>query len=139
MKYRAVIDVEGFGWSARMSTLLCMNSVVIKVEPRWINYWERELIPFVHYIPVQHNLEDLTTRVEWAISDENQEEVQAIIQNANAWCREKMTFEQYTVDFLWTLLDYAELLANAPGFHEEWASDYYAHELPAQNMAEFKG
>ena len=32
MKYRAIIDIDGNGWSSRYRELLCMNSVVIKVR-----------------------------------------------------------------------------------------------------------
>ena len=32
MKYRAIIDIDGNGWSSRYGELLCMNSVVIKVR-----------------------------------------------------------------------------------------------------------
>jgi len=137
--YRAVVDIDGFASSSNLSKLLCMNSVVLKVEPKWDNYWEKEIEPWVHYIPVKHDLEDLPTQVQWIVDDSNREQVQEIIKNANKWCREKMTWEQYTVDFLWTLLAYAELLSNAPGFLENWKADYDAYQLPALDMAEFRG
>jgi len=33
MKYRAMLDIDGNGWSSRFSSLLCSNSVVIKIDP----------------------------------------------------------------------------------------------------------
>eukprot|EP01082_Thalassiosira_pseudonana_P003561 g3523.t1 g3523 contig12:2245657-2247513(+) len=95
--------------------------------------------PWTHFIPVQADLSDLKTQVQFAISDKNQKQVQDIIENANDWCKRKMTWEQHTLDFLWTLLDYAELLDKAPRFNERWSSDSFAYELPKLEMSEFQG
>lgn len=139
MKYRAVIDIDSNGASTRFGPLLCMNSVVIKVQPQFGGYWSHELEPWTHFIPVQADLSDLKTQVQFAISDKNQKQVQDIIENANDWCKRKMTWEQHTLDFLWTLLDYAELLDKAPRFNEKWSSDSFAYELPKLEMSEFQG
>ena len=50
-----------------------------------------------------------------------------------------MVWETHVLDFLWTLLDYAELLDKAPRFRERWTSDKDAYNLPALEMAEFDG
>lgn len=39
-RYMAIIDIDGNAWSARLGKLLCFNSVVIKVEPTYVGYWE---------------------------------------------------------------------------------------------------
>ena len=39
-KYKAILDIDGNAWSARLGKLLCYNSVVIKVEPTFVGYWE---------------------------------------------------------------------------------------------------
>jgi hypothetical protein len=50
-----------------------------------------------------------------------------------------MTWEQHTHDFLWTLMDYAELLDMAPKFYEKWSSDRFAYRMPKLEMAQFDG
>ena len=112
---------------------------MIKVQPQFGGYWSHELEPWTHFIPVQADLSDLKTQVQFAISDKNQKQVQDIIENANDLCKRKMTWEQHTLDFLWTLLDYAELLDKAPRFNEKWSSDSFAYELPKLEMSEFQG
>jgi len=32
MAYRAIIDIDGNNWSSRFASLLCTNSVIIKVR-----------------------------------------------------------------------------------------------------------
>jgi len=46
-KYKAILDIDGNAWSARLGKLLCFNSVVIKVQPEYVGYWEKELEPWV--------------------------------------------------------------------------------------------
>ena len=50
-----------------------------------------------------------------------------------------MTWEQHTLDFLWTLMDYAELLDKSPNFKEKWRRDKYAYTLPKLKMSRFEG
>ena len=38
--YKAILDIDGNAWSARLGKLLCYDSVVIKVEPEFVGYWE---------------------------------------------------------------------------------------------------
>ncbi|KAG8984502.1 F-actin-capping protein subunit alpha, partial [Tulasnella sp. 427] len=52
------LDVDGNGWSGRYQGLLASGSVVLKatVFPEWISDW---LIPYYHYVPIQHDYSDL--------------------------------------------------------------------------------
>ena len=54
--------------------------------------------------------------------------------HSKAFCRKKLTIEQHTVDVLWTLLAYTELLAKSKDFYHVWRSNRDAYELPALNM-----
>ena len=138
MQYKAVIDIEGSG-STRFGNLLCTNSVVIQVKPMSGAYWSHELEPWTHYIPVKEDMSDLKHGVEFALKQKNSAQVQGIIKNANAWCRRKMVWETHVLDFLWTLLDYAELLDKAPRFNDRWKGENDAYNLPSLEMAEFDG
>ncbi|KAL7516565.1 hypothetical protein ACHAWX_001566 [Stephanocyclus meneghinianus] len=139
MKYKAIVDIDSNGASTRFAPLLCMNSVVIKVRPRFGSYWHHELEPWVHYIPVDSDLSDLRKQVAFAVSNRNRRQVKQIIRNANTWCRRKMTWEQHTLDFLWTLLDYADLLDKSSYFREKWTNDRFAYRLPKLEMDFFEG
>jgi len=138
MKYKALIDIEGSGIT-KFGHALCTNSVVIQVKPKSGSYWSHELEPWTHYIPVKKDLSDLQHSVEFAFQQKNSAQVQGIIKNANAWCRRKMVWETHVLNFLWTLLDYAELLDKSPRFDERWRGDKDAYNLPALEMAEFDG
>lgn len=138
MKYKAILDIDGNAWSARLGKLLCYNSVVIKVEPEFVGYWEKEIEPWVHYIPVESDFSDLEKTVRYVIDPKNAKQMQQIVKNAQQFCRTKLTMEQYTVDIMWTLLSYAELLANSPDFYTAWKKDSNAYKMPGMKMAEWK-
>lgn len=111
-KYRSIIDIDGNSWSSRFADLLCMNSVVIKVEPRWIDYFYPELQPWVHYVPVHANLSNLVEIATMVTSEDKdiKETMRQIVQNANNWCRSKMTSTQLSIDMLWLLISYFQML-----------------------------
>ena len=59
------------------STICC-----IQVEPTYVGYWEKEVEPWVHYLPVKADLSDLEKMVRYAIDSKNAEHVGWIIKNA---------------------------------------------------------
>lgn len=134
-KYKAILDIDGNAWSARLGKLLCFNSVVIKVESTYVGYWEKEIEPWVHYIPVEPDFSDLEKTVRYVMDRENTEQMKQIIKNGQQFCRTKLTMEQYTVDILWTLLAYAEMLKGSPDFYTLWKRDGSAYRMKEQKMA----
>ena len=58
MRYKAIINIDGNGWSAQFGNLLCFTSVIIKVEPKDVEYFYKDLRPWVYYVPVQWDLLD---------------------------------------------------------------------------------
>ena len=91
-----------------------------------------------HYIPVESDFSDLEKTVRYVIDPKNAEQIQQIIKRGQQFCRTKLTMEQYTVDILWTLLSYAELLANSPDFYTTWKKDRKAREMPELGMKPWK-
>ncbi len=81
---------------------------------------------------------DLAKTVRYVIDPRNSQQMRQIVSNSQQFCRTKLTMEQYTVDMLWTLLAYAELLANSPDFHDAWRRDGSAYEMPALDMRPWK-
>jgi len=92
--------MDGNSWSSRFATLLCYNSVVIKIEPKYVEYFYTNLHPWTHYIPVKDDLSDLHENVEWALNPENEATVQDIIMAANEWCIRRMVPDELAHDLL---------------------------------------
>jgi len=64
-RYRVLIDMQGRGFSSRLKLLLfCRRPLLIQDRP-WHEYYFFDLKPFVHYIPVQEDLSDLSSRLDW--------------------------------------------------------------------------
>jgi len=121
-KYRAVIDIDGHAWTDRFQTLLCSNSVVLKVQINCTSYFAKSLLPGVHYIPA--SVDNLTQVVKYATSDEHEEQVQSIISNANKWCERHISEESLRSDLLSILNGYAEELDRA---NPEWSNVWNQH------------
>ena len=120
-KFKAILDIDGNSWSSRFADLLCTNSVVIKMEPRWVDYFYQELQPWVHYVPANlSNLVDIVTLVTTSEDPTMESKLKQIVQNANDWCRSKMTAMQLSIDMIWIFVYYVDLLQ-----HEDMHSHKY--------------
>lgn len=122
-RYMAILDMDGNSWSSRFASLLCYNSVVVKIEPQYVEYFYNDLQPWTHYIPVKNDLSDLNENVAWALDKANEETVQEIINSANDWCAQRMVPEDLAHDLLDTWESYVRLLYRAdPGWQKQWMS-----------------
>jgi hypothetical protein len=98
-EYRAVLDMDGNSWSSRFGRLLCDNSVVLKVEPEYVDLFhfqqdkngQYELQAGKHYIPVHYNLSNLMEQTEYVMDPRNDAAVRVMVQNAQDWCRSHLT------------------------------------------------
>ena len=88
--YVAVLDMDGMSWSSRFGALLCYNSVVLKVEPEFVDYFHFDLTPWKHYIPIKGDLSDLDEIAAFALDSKNDARIQKIIRAANDWCHTNM-------------------------------------------------
>ena len=103
--YRAILDIDGNSWSSRFGSLLCYHSVILKVEPRYVDYFHyASLIPNVHYVPVHYNLSNLYSQTLYVMDPKNAADIQRIIHNANAWCQTNMVYSKIANDYL-TIFD----------------------------------
>jgi len=133
-KFTAIIDIDGNSWSSRFVRLMCMNSVVLKVNPDTIDYFHPELKPFVHYLPVHGNLSNLIEMVRLATSqnDEEQQQMRSIVQNANDWCREKLTATSTSFDMSWIMISYLEILKKedlSSKSFTKWRDDFHSNKF----------
>lgn len=138
--YRAILDIDGYSWSSRFGKLLCYQSVILKVEPKYVDYFQYKsatrsgsipiLQPWVHYIPIRYDLKDLVEKTQYAVNDANEEIITRIIHNANAWCSEHMTQTSVTYDMLHVLDKYVETLND---YSPQWKQQWYNVEQTIMN------
>lgn len=77
---------EATEWDPNFSTLLHLNSVILKPETMETEWFTPVLVPGKHYVPVAPDYSDLIEKIQWAQTHEDQ--VQEIIRNANAFAAE---------------------------------------------------
>lgn len=117
--FAAIIDIDGNNWSARFQSLLCSNSLVIKVAPDFIEQYYRELEPNIHYIPA--SLKNLTQVVRHVLDRTNDNEMRRVVDNANEWCRRSMNEKAFGLRAMEALERYRTALERFHGGAlEEW-------------------
>lgn len=131
MKYRGILDMDGNSWSSRFGVLLCYNSVVLKVQPSWVDYFhfqvdatgQHELQPWKHYIPIRADLSDLEEKARFVTNSKNDKRLRSMVSEANAWCRVHMQKQRLVTDVLDIWDAYVRMLdVGTSGWQEEWIS-----------------
>ena len=86
--YKFVASIDGFGTQWHLPEKLASSQVVFKVDtdPRFgsplVESWYHWMQPWVHYVPVRHDLSDISQRFNWALS--NAGDANNIVKNANS-------------------------------------------------------
>lgn len=140
-KYLAIIDTDGNSWSSRFGKLLCYNSVILKVDAKFVDYFyyphgsrtytasqqqHTRLIPWYHYIPVHYNLSNLMEQTQFALNPNNKLIVTSIINNANQWCKQRMIIPSLAEDVLDIFNTYVSYLdASDSNWMNEWKHEKY--------------
>jgi hypothetical protein len=65
INYKYLIDIGGNGYSGRLKFLLFSKRPLLIVDRKYIEYFQNDLIPYIHYIPVKMDLSDLLEQVNW--------------------------------------------------------------------------
>lgn len=95
--YSMLIDIEGFGYSGRLKYLLFSKRPLLLADRPNKEYFFEFLKPWVHYIPVNRNLEDLIEKVNWVRA--NYASALEIAENAckfaNEFCTRDAAFKQW--------------------------------------------
>lgn len=113
--------MDGNSWSSRFGSLLCYNSVVIKIEPQYFEYFYADLKPWSHYIPVKNDLSDLDENIQWALDPKNEAAVKDIITAANQWCAHSLIPAELASDVLDIWESYVRLLNRGDkDWQQEW-------------------
>lgn len=122
MRYKAIIDIDGNNWSSRFGMLLCSNSVVIKIEPDFIEYFYSDrghVKPMVHYVPA--SLQNITEVVAYVMDKKNENEMKAMISSANSWCKNALSEKGLAKDSILQLEVYKRALdSHDEGWRDKW-------------------
>lgn len=81
LQYKYLLDIDGNAstWDAT-AWKLNSNSVILKTESIWKQWFYNGFIPWVHYIPIANDFSDLQEKYKWC--EEHQEECEKIVENA---------------------------------------------------------
>ena len=130
--YKVIIDIDGNGWSGRFLRLLCMNSIVVKIRPRFFDYNSEQLKEWTHYIP--YNPEASPSNIynssfpdfiKHTLVDESDQKLRNIVSNANSWCREHMSYPSIQDDLLDIFALYVgELDKNDASWETKWRPSF---------------
>ena len=109
-------------WSSRFGTLLCYNSVAVKVEPKYFDYFFYDLEPWKHYVPIKDDLSDLEENINFILNPQNEALVKEIILSANQWCAERFVYAELARDVLDIWESYIQRLDRGdPNWTKAWA------------------
>jgi hypothetical protein len=110
-EYKYVLYLHGHcHWANRLRRQLFMGAAILKQAGICEEFYGMRLRPWVHYVPVDYNLNNLTAAAEWAAAHEQQ--VQGMVARMHDYAAQFNTAEfavQYTVQLLRAyaaLLDY---------------------------------
>jgi hypothetical protein len=96
-KYKYLIDTQAHGFSGRLKYLLLSGRLVFMQCRYHKSFFENDLNPWVHYVPVADDFSDLTDKIKWAIKYED--ECNDIIKNATDFARK--TFHPENICKIW--------------------------------------
>jgi len=92
--WKFILDVEGGGSTWRLKSLLSGGWTIFKVDSPYEQFWYSELVPFVHYIPVdaEHIEDDLPGKLRWAL--EHDAECKQMAVKAKEFAKNHLSWEQ---------------------------------------------
>lgn len=100
--YKYVVYLHGHcHWANRLRRLLFMGMALFKQEGICEEFYGMRLRPWVHYIPVDYNLRNLTDAVRWALS--NDDEVRDMIRQRQEYA-EAFDTSSFAIEYAYHLL-----------------------------------
>ena len=70
--YKYILNIDGHVSACRLSSEFAMNSVILIVESDYKLWFSYLLKPYVHYVPVSRNLDNLIDQINWCINNDNE-------------------------------------------------------------------
>lgn len=99
-KYKYILTLEGHVAAFRLGYELSSSSVVLLAGSRWSIWYQKFLIPYVHYVPIKESLDDLFSQIDWCRA--NDAKCVEIVRNANEFYDRYLTYD--------AMLDYGQKL-----------------------------
>ena len=85
LKYKYILSLDGNDNSTNSTWVFSTNSLVISPPTKWTSILGHEnLKPWIHFIPVSDNAEDLNDVIKWCKN--NDEKCKKIVENAHNYC-----------------------------------------------------
>ncbi len=100
MKYKYILSIDG--WSNQWSAVawgLYSGSVLLKTESVWEQWFYKDLIEWVHYVPVNNDFSDLNEKIEWCMN--NGDKCKEIVKNARSFAIQTYDWnnvKKYTIE-----------------------------------------
>ena len=96
-----LVDIDGNACSFRFISLLGHGSVVFKVQPKYTEWFDSLILPYVHYIPIREDMSDLVDKLLWARRhDQEMERVSKAALEAYDMLIYERTWEDYLTEVL---------------------------------------
>ena len=108
LKYKYLISVDGntCAW-LRIPWIMLSNSLLIKQESTKIEWFYPAIKPYIHYVPVNYNLANIFSQLEWIKTHEDQ--VKKISHNAHEFIISNLMPEHINSHVVIILNEYAKL------------------------------
>ena len=119
MKFKYLLVVDGNTWPSRMQSYLQTNSVIL-YNGIFIDFYLWILKPWVHYVPVRTDLEDLEEKMDWLLS--NDYKAQEIAFNAKTLMSKLGRFEHLQCYTGLLMQEYGRLFGKPSISAWEWIS-----------------
>ncbi|KAF6024518.1 KDELC1 [Bugula neritina] len=88
------LNIDGTVAAYRFPYLMAADSLVLKQDSEYYEFFYKELQPWKHYVPVKRDLSDVVQQVKWAI--DHDDEAEEIARNGRTRTRELVTLLTYT-------------------------------------------
>ncbi len=103
-KYKYLIDIRGYSFYARMTRLLIMKRVVLRIESIYREWYDEYLIPMKHYVPIKADMSDLLSQMEFL--DNRQDVYDEIVWEMSKFAGEYLKPEAYLCSVKNAILKY---------------------------------
>ncbi|KAH9507750.1 Protein O-glucosyltransferase 2 [Bulinus truncatus] len=117
-KYKYQLNIDGTVAAYRFPYLLVGDTAVFKQDSEYYEHFYRELEPYVHYIPIKHDLSDVIEKIKWA--REHDGEVHQIAKNGQQYARENLTPANILCYHVRVFQKYASLIKKKSSSNKEF-------------------
>ncbi|XP_042337223.1 protein O-glucosyltransferase 3-like [Plectropomus leopardus] len=114
-KYKYQVNVDGTVAAYRFPYLMLGNSLVLKQDSQYYEFFYSHLKAGTHYVPVKRNLSDLVEKIKWA--KENDAEAQKMARAGQTAARELLQPSRLYCYYYSVLLTYSERQSGRPTLH----------------------